>query len=89
MVHGDTKDYIDDCESDEGDDNSGDSNDDSDDCGSDDCDSDDCDSDYVDESRYRLFIDQHGKALMIRADGTLVSTKEAVQIWQRHQLNKA
>ena len=88
MLHGDTKDDIDDCESD-----------DSDDCGSDDCDSDDfdsddrgsddCDSDYVDESRYRLFIDQHGKALMIRADGTLVSTKEAVQIWQRHQLNKA
>ena len=78
MLHGDTKDDIDDCESD-----------DSDDCGSDDCDSDDCDSDYVDDSRYRLFIDQHGKALMIRADGTLVSTKEAVQIWQRHQLNKA
>ena len=78
MLHGDTKDEIDDCESD-----------DSDDCGSDDRGSDDCDSDYVDESRYRLFIDQHGKALMIRADGTLVSTKEAVQIWQRHQLNKA
>ena len=78
MLHGDTKDDIDDCESD-----------DSDDCDSDDRGSDDCDSDYVDESRYRLFIDQHGKALMIRADGTLVSTKEAVQIWQRHQLNKA
>ena len=78
MLHGDTKDDIDDCESD-----------DSDDCGSDDCGSDDCDSDYVDDSRYRLFIDKHGKALMIRADGTLVSIKEAVQIWQRHQLNKA
>ena len=34
-------------------------------------------------------LTKHGKALMIRADGTLVSTKEAVQIWQRHQLNKA
>ena len=83
MLHGDTKDDIDDCESDDSDDFG------SDDFGSDDCGSDDCDSDYVDESRYRLFIDQHGKALMIRADGTLVSTKEAVQIWQQHQLNKA
>ena len=83
MLHGDTKEDIDDCESDDSDDFG------SDDFGSDDCGSDDCDSDYVDESRYRLFIDQHGKALMIRADGTLVSTKEAVQIWQRHQLNKA
>ena len=45
----------------------------------------DNDSDNDSDSRYKIFIDQAGMALMIRADGTLVSSKDTVEIWQRHQ----
>ena len=45
----------------------------------------DNDNDNDSDSRYKIFIDQAGMALMIRADGTLVSSKDTVEIWQRHQ----